>query len=98
MGGDCRLREFLDPHFLAFIERVRRIEYDPVIPVKPLQDFERSAVIPANSQWTEVQFVISIHDDGAQAFRAEEQGIYRHLQARGGYLHLQVHLGEPAGE
>src|SRR5215471_15431165 len=79
-------------HFLAFIQRVRRIQDNPVATLEPLKHFQRCAVIAANAQRPQVNLVISVHYHGAKTFGTKQERVHWNSQTRRSHLHLQMNL------
>src|SRR5216684_3457289 len=80
--------QFFHADFLAFLERIRRIEYDPILNIETLQNLETRTIITADRNLPQVDFVIGIHDHRAQPFRTEQQGVHGNLEPSAAYLDL----------
>src|SRR6267142_3548001 len=89
---------FLHANFLAVLERVRRIQYNPVACVEALKNLERGAVVAANRKLLEMRSMIGIHRHGAKSFRAKQQSIHGNDKPRSSHLYLQMRLCVTAGK
>src|SRR5256884_5228125 len=65
--------DFFHAHFLAFFERILRIEDNPILGIEALQNLEVRAIVAPDSNLPQMDFVIGVHDDGAKALGTEQQ-------------------------
>ena len=87
-----RLRDLVYVYLHTFVERIGRIDHDPIGGFQALQDFQRGAIVTADHQRLQVRFVIVIDDHGAQTFGAEQQRVHRNFQPRAVHFYFQMHL------
>src|ERR1700739_2999443 len=83
-----------DVYLLSILQRVGRIDNDPVLQANASQDFQRGAVIAPDRDGTQLHFVIRPHYRYSRAFLAEEHRIYRNCNLVDVDIWRKVHFPE----
>ena len=93
--GLIRLR---DPHLLPRLERVRGINYDPVVHVEAAQNFQRCPVVLPDRDRAQLHLIIVANHADLRPLGAKQHRIYRDRDALYRASHCEVYLPKRTGQ